>query len=117
MDKAHIDGTRLVTRRSARDQVLLAWNYRCAYCGDELGRSPTLDHVIPKVHGGLTVRSNMVACCLGCNSRKGHKPWIDWYRAQPFWSAFNEWAIAQWLGQDFAQQQDDESTDQPVHEG
>ncbi len=29
MDKEHIDETRLVTRRSARDQVLLAWNYRC----------------------------------------------------------------------------------------
>ena len=100
MDQHHIDGTRLVTRRSARDQILLAWNYRCAYCGDELGRSPTLDHVIPKVHGGSTVRSNMVACCLGCNSSKGHKQWVDWYRAQPFWTALGEWAVAQWLASD-----------------
>ena len=97
MDRHHIDGTRLVTRRSARDQIFLAWNYRCAYCGHDLGRSPTLDHVIPKVHGGSTIRSNMVACCLGCNSSKGHKPWVDWYRVQPFWSSLSEWAIAQWL--------------------
>jgi hypothetical protein len=32
-----------------------------------------------------------------CNSQKGHKPWVDWYRAQPFWSALGEWAIVQWI--------------------
>jgi hypothetical protein len=32
-----------------------------------------------------------------CNSQKGHKEWISWYREQPFWSALGEWAIAQWL--------------------
>ncbi len=86
----------------------------CAYCGDPLGRSPTLDHVIPKVHGGLTVRSNMVPCCWSCNSRKGHKTWIDWYRAQDFYSEMNEWAIAQWLGQDLFAEADDTSADKPV---
>ena len=97
MDKSHIDGTRLVTRRSARDQIHLAWNYECAYCGNPLGRSPTLDHVVPKVHGGLTVRNNMISCCLMCNSQKSDKHWVDWYRKQPFWSSLNEWAIVRWL--------------------
>lgn len=97
MDQTHIDETRLVTRRSARDQILLRWGYKCAYCNDPLGRSPTLDHVVPKVHGGLTVPSNLVACCWSCNCSKSHKPWVDWYRAQPFWSALGEWAIAQWI--------------------
>ena len=97
MDKAHIDETRLITRRHARDQIHLAWDYRCAYCDDALGRSPTLDHVIPKVHGGLTVRENLVSCCLSCNSREGHKAWLDWYRQQEFWSASREWAIAMWV--------------------
>jgi hypothetical protein len=55
--------------------------------------------VIPKVHGGLTVRENLVSCCFMCNSRKGHKHWIDWFRAQPFWSATREWAILQWMNQ------------------
>ncbi|TFH22063.1 MAG: ATP-binding cassette domain-containing protein [Myxococcales bacterium] len=59
VEQHHIDETRLVTRRSARDQIHLSWNYRCAYCDDPLGRSPTLDHVVPKVHGGLTVRENL----------------------------------------------------------
>jgi 5-methylcytosine-specific restriction endonuclease McrA len=97
VDRHHIEETRLVTRRSARDQIHLAWNYRCAYCGDPLGRSPTLDHVVPKVHGGLTVRENLISCCLGCNSAKGKQGWVDWYRAQPFWSAMGEWAIARWV--------------------
>ena len=97
MDRHHIDETKLVTRRSARDQILLAWNHECAYCGDPLGRSPTLDHVIPKAHGGLTVRSNLVACCFACNISKGHHPVQDWYRAQPFWTALREWAIAEWI--------------------
>ena len=99
MEQHHIDETRLVTRRSARDQIHLAWDHRCAYCGDSLGRSPTLDHVVPKVHSGLTVRENLVSCCFMCNSRKGHKHWIDWFRAQPFWSATREWAILQWMNQ------------------
>jgi 5-methylcytosine-specific restriction endonuclease McrA len=97
VEQHHIDETRLVTRRSARDQIHLAWNYRCAYCDDPLGRSPTLDHVGPKVQGGLTVRENLVSCCLACNSSKGHKEWLDWYRGQDFWTTLGEWAIACWI--------------------
>jgi len=97
VDQHRIEETRLVTRRSARDQIHLAWNYQCAYCGDPLGRSPTLDHVIPKAHGGLTVRENLVSACWSCNCSKSHRPYVDWFRAQPFWSATREWAIARWL--------------------
>ena len=80
----------------ARDRNL------CAYCGDELNRSPTLDHVVPKALGGIHHRTNLVSCCLMCNSQKGHKHWVDWYRQQPFWSAEREWAIVQWLSGDMA---------------
>ncbi len=97
MGQHRIEGTRLVTRRSARDQILLAWDYRCAYCGDELGGKPTIDHVVPKAKGGPTVPSNLVACCMGCNASKGNQPWREWLRQQPFHSALGEWAILQWL--------------------
>ena len=97
MRRHRIDGSQLITRRSARDQILLAWDYRCAYCGDELGCRPTIDHVEPKALGGLTVPSNLVACCLSCNASKGHRPWREWLREQPFRSALGEWAIVQWL--------------------
>lgn len=96
-----ISETELITRKEARlrfrDQIHLAWDYRCAYCNDPLGRSPTLDHVIPKAHGGLTVKENLVSSCWNCNISKGKSPWVDWYRKQPFWSAMNEWAITHWL--------------------
>ena len=59
MSQHRIEGTRLITRRSARDQILLAWDYRCAYCGDDLGGRPTIDHVVPKAKGGPTVPSNL----------------------------------------------------------
>ena len=97
MQSHRIEGSLLVTRRSARDQILLAWDHRCAYCGDELGKRPTLDHVVPKAKGGPTVPGNLVACCLSCNASKGHRPWREWLREQPFRSALGEWAIVQWL--------------------
>ena len=82
-----------------RDQILLAWDHACAYCRDPLGRSATLDHVVPKVKGGLTVRENLVACCLACNSHKMHHDWLEWYRSQGFHSELQERAIEAWLSQ------------------
>ena len=42
--------------------------YRCRYCGQP---ASTVDHIIPKAHGGTDDRSNLVACCRSCNSVKG----------------------------------------------
>ncbi len=86
-------------RRKQRDQIHLQWDNRCAYCAEPLGRSATLDHVIPKALGGTADLSNVVSCCLACNSSKGHRDWISWYRTQHFWSATREWTIANWLRQ------------------
>ena len=97
MGHHRIEGTWLVTRRSARDQILLAWDYRCAYCNEELGCKPTIDHIVPKARGGPTVPSNLVACCMTCNASKGHSPWLEWYRQQAFSSTIGEWAIRQWM--------------------
>jgi len=94
-----IEETQLVTRKSARDQIHLSWNYQCAYCGDELGRSPTLDHVVPRVKGGGHQRSNTISCCLMCNSQKGHREWQEWFRQQVFWTAAKEEAIERWVGE------------------
>jgi 5-methylcytosine-specific restriction endonuclease McrA len=85
--------------RNKRDQIHLAWNFECAYCGEPLGRSGTLDHVIPKALGGSADLHNVISCCLACNSSKGHRDWITWFRTQPFWTDTREWAIVQWLGQ------------------
>lgn len=43
----------------------------CRYCGKKLGRSYSVDHVIPKIQGGTSEITNLVLCCRSCNSRKG----------------------------------------------
>jgi 5-methylcytosine-specific restriction endonuclease McrA len=98
-----IEGTKLIPRKEAklrfRDQIHLAWNWCCAYCREPLGRSATLDHVVPKVKGGLTVRANLISCCLACNSHKQHTDWREWYQAQKFHNPIQEQAITNWLEQ------------------
>jgi len=44
---------------------------RCHYCRREVGaKALTLDHVVPLVRGGRSIRANMVAACRECNSKK-----------------------------------------------
>jgi 5-methylcytosine-specific restriction enzyme A len=51
----------------------------CHYCRRAVGiRSLTLDHVVPLIRGGRSVRGNMVASCKDCNSKKQSLlPW-EW---------------------------------------
>jgi 5-methylcytosine-specific restriction endonuclease McrA len=60
-------GLRL-TRRNiyARDRN------RCQYCGKRYPSSElSLDHVLPRSHGGQTTWNNIVCACVKCNVRKG----------------------------------------------
>lgn len=46
----------------------------CRYCGVELRLDgSTLDHIIPKSRGGISIPSNRVLCCRGCQRRKGDR--------------------------------------------
>lgn len=59
-----------LTRRTvmARDQ------YMCQYCGTQPGKTYlTVDHVVPRSKGGLTVWENVVTACAACNQRKGNR--------------------------------------------
>jgi len=50
----------------ARDQN------RCQYCGKKFGTAElSLDHVIPRSHGGPSTWENVVCACLRCNVQKG----------------------------------------------
>ena len=47
-------------------------DHQCQYCGkSEPTHKLSLDHVVPRSHGGPTTWENIVCCCLRCNSRKG----------------------------------------------
>jgi 5-methylcytosine-specific restriction endonuclease McrA len=58
--------------RFSRQNVYLRDNHECQYCGKACTSGElTLDHVTPRVLGGTTKWTNVVACCPECNRRKG----------------------------------------------
>jgi 5-methylcytosine-specific restriction endonuclease McrA len=98
--QARIDGTELVSARQARisfrQSIFEAWGHRCAYCD---APAESLDHVLPKAKGGLTVRPNLVPACLRCNRLKSHREVFSWWRLQPFWTEQSQAALISWLRQ------------------
>lgn len=54
----------------SRPGVMARDNHRCAYCG---GTATTIDHILPRSHGGKNTWTNTVAACGGCNQRKSDR--------------------------------------------
>jgi 5-methylcytosine-specific restriction endonuclease McrA len=92
--QSRIEGSTLVTRRSWRAAIYDAWGHCCAYCD---APAQSLDHVIPRSQGGPTTQSNLVACCLACNRRKGDQGAVAWWRQQPSWSPDREQRLLDWI--------------------
>ncbi|MEN6505526.1 MAG: HNH endonuclease [Planctomycetaceae bacterium] len=45
---------------------------RCQYCGKKFPTTElSLDHIVPRSRGGGASWTNIVCCCVACNSRKG----------------------------------------------
>src|SRR5580700_768910 len=62
------------SRALSRKNILLRDRNTCQYCAVVLPSSElTLDHVIPRSRGGSSTWENLVACCHGCNRRKGNR--------------------------------------------
>ncbi len=55
----------------SRKNILKRDNHRCQYCGSTT--SLTIDHIIPKSHGGEDTWDNLVTACVKCNNKKGDK--------------------------------------------
>ena len=55
-----------------RRNILRRDNHKCQYCGTRKV-SLTIDHIIPKRHGGLDTWENLVCACVKCNNKKGSK--------------------------------------------
>ena len=51
----------------------------CIYCGE---KSASIDHVLPRSKGGLSITENCVPACLSCNGKKSSKDVFEWYRKQ-----------------------------------
>jgi len=52
---------------------------RCHYCESQFpAKELTMDHVVPLVRGGKTVKSNVVPCCKECNDQKKYLLPLEW---------------------------------------
>lgn len=98
-----IDQTELqpkrVTKHRFRASIFAAWASCCAYCADP---ADTLDHVLPRSKGGLTVAENLVPACRRCNGAKSSTDWREWFRAQAWHCPEREGEIDGWLGGGYA---------------
>ncbi len=56
----------------SRRSIFARDNFTCQYCGAQ-SRDLTIDHILPKRHGGPMAWDNLVACCRRCNTKKGDK--------------------------------------------
>jgi len=51
----------------------------CHYCGGRFKPSElTMDHIIPIIRGGRSVKENLVPACKDCNSKKKHMLPMEW---------------------------------------
>jgi len=71
------DDTLRREKARARELRQTAWWRRriaaglCYYCRRAVGpKALTVDHVVPLVRGGRSIRANMVPACKDCNNRK-----------------------------------------------
>ena len=55
-----------------RKNILSRDEFTCQYCST-LNGTLTIDHVKPKVHGGLDIWENLVTACKSCNQKKGDR--------------------------------------------
>lgn len=60
--------------QSFRKMILNRDKGICAYCGNY---GDTIDHILPKSKGGLSVFSNCICSCIDCNKTKGNLSVVD----------------------------------------
>jgi len=80
-------------RRSLHDYT----NKSCIYCGCP---SESIDHVLPRSRGGISITKNCVPACLSCNGQKSNLDALDWYRKQRFYDPRRAMAIKAWTDGD-----------------
>lgn len=70
------------TKAEIRDaewlRILAAFEYKCAYCGDDR-RSLIREHMTPRSRGGGDELENMVPACGTCNGQKSDRTPLEWF--------------------------------------
>jgi 5-methylcytosine-specific restriction endonuclease McrA len=58
----------------SRRNVFKRDRFTCQYCGTQPGSEElTIDHVVPRAHGGTSTWTNCVLACIECNARKADR--------------------------------------------
>jgi 5-methylcytosine-specific restriction endonuclease McrA len=58
----------------SRRNVFKRDRFTCQYCGRQPGSEElTIDHVVPRSHGGRSSWENCVLACVACNHRKADR--------------------------------------------
>ena len=90
-----VELTRKAARKRFRQSIKDEWGC-CAYCGDKPNYL-TIDHVKPRIHGGDSMRNNLVPACRTCNANKGSsRDWQSWYKSQSFFCVQRASRIESW---------------------
>ena len=71
---SHYDRLPMKEVKFTRHNLFERDRHTCQYCGQVfVHRGLNLDLVIPRDRGGKTTWENVVASCIGCNSKKGNR--------------------------------------------
>ena len=73
------------------ENIKTIFNNKCAYCGKE--KSLTQEHIIPVSKGGNYTKENIICACQSCNSSKGTKDFLTWYKKYKYYSSQREQLI------------------------
>jgi 5-methylcytosine-specific restriction endonuclease McrA len=58
----------------SRRNIFKRDHYVCQYCHKQPGMDElTIDHIVPRSHGGVSSWDNCVLACIGCNKRKADR--------------------------------------------
>jgi 5-methylcytosine-specific restriction endonuclease McrA len=72
VSKTYVKSSRSV--KFNKQNLCIRDNYTCQYCNQIFDiKSLTIEHVIPRCHGGKTTWTNVTMACSRCNTRKGHR--------------------------------------------
>lgn len=78
--RARLKGAKGTLSKSDIDEIATLQKGKCACCGKV--KKLTVDHIIPLVRGGEHTKRNIQMACTSCNSAKGGKDPIEFFRGK-----------------------------------
>ena len=74
--KRLVDGTMKMRSLYDDERIKMTMPRACYYCGST--HKMTVDHLIPKIHGGPDEADNLIWACRSCNSSKRGRDMLTW---------------------------------------